>query len=134
MRFRLTVPSRLLVDREVVALQAEDETGRFGIREGHEPFLTALVPSVLLWRERAEEGHGLRERFAAVREGVLRVSREGVYVAVRSAEIAGRLEELAPAVRKARASREERSRRSLNSLYQMQIAAWRNLMEYEHVA
>ena len=50
MNLRLTTPTRLLLDREVTYVQAEDTSGRFGILPGHEPYLTAVVPSVVIKR------------------------------------------------------------------------------------
>jgi F-type H+-transporting ATPase subunit epsilon len=133
MRFRLTDPVAVLADREITSLQAEDATGRFGIRPGHERFLTALEPCILVWRFPLEDGPGTEERFAAVRGGVLRVGGGEAYAAVRSAEISENLADLREVVRRARARAEEETRRSYRSLYQMQIAAWRRLMEYEDV-
>jgi len=131
MRLRLTEPSRVVVDQEVTSVQAEDESGRFGIRNGHERFLTALTPSVLAWRYIPEKLKEEEERFAAVRGGVLRVDGEGVYVAARSVHISADLDDLEQMIRKAREAQSERNRSTLTSLYQMQIGAWRRLMEYE---
>ncbi len=130
MKLRVTVPTRVLLDREVTYVQAEDPSGRFGILPGHEPFLTAVVPSILIYR--TAKGGG-SEGYIAVRHGVLRVTKEGVEVAVRDAHASADLAGLQAEVRKARQNRGQRSYRSTRSLYQMQIAAWRRLMEYEDV-
>jgi F-type H+-transporting ATPase subunit epsilon len=129
LRLRLTTPTRLLVDSEVVYVQAEDPSGRFGILPGHEPWLTILVPSVLVYRAR-EDGE-LRERYAAVRSGVLRVAKDLVQAAVRGAALGPDLGELRRKIMEDRRRLSERSYRSSRSLYQMQIAAWRSLMEFE---
>ncbi|MFW5858355.1 MAG: F0F1 ATP synthase subunit epsilon [Planctomycetota bacterium] len=131
MRFRLTEPTTLVEDREITVLQAEDATGRFGIRAGHEHFVTALEPSILVWRFPGEDGTGERERFAAVRGGVLHATGDRVVAAVRSAHVSEALDELEAIVRRARETRTERKRQSARSFYQMQIAAWRRIMEYE---
>jgi len=128
---RITSPTKVLINRKVTYVQAEDPRGRFGILPGHEPYLTTIVPSVLIYRfveNRREE-----ESYAAVRHGVLRVTREGVQVAVRGAYLGDELEELQEKIHRAREVNEDRSYRSTRSLYQMQIAAWRRLMEFEHV-
>ena len=127
MRLRLTTPTDIVVDREVTYVQAEDPSGRFGILPGHERYLTTLVPSVLIYR------CGGQEAYVAVREGVLRVTTEGVQVAVREAHASGDLRGLQQEIRKSREERSGRSYRSTRSLYQMQIAAWRRLMEFEDV-
>lgn len=128
MRLVIATPTRIVVDREVTAVQAEDATGRFGLREGHERFLTSVVPSILIYR--FEENGAERERFVAVRQGVLRVGK-GVRVAVREAHESEDMSELQEMIRKARAAAAGAAQRMRRSLYQMQIASWRRLMEYE---
>ncbi len=131
MRLRLTTPTDLIVDREVTYVQAEDPSGRFGILPGHENYLTALVPSVLVYRYK--EGGRACEAYAAVRRGVLRVTGTAVQVAVRDARVSTDLADLEQEVRQSREERATRSYRSTRSLYQMQIAAWRRLLEYKNV-
>lgn len=131
MRLRVTVPTQLVLDRDVSYVQAESPSGRFGILPRHEPYLTAVVPSILVYRYK--DGGGEREAYVAIRHGVLRVSRDGVEVAVREAHASDDLAALQEMVRKNRESRDVRSYRSVRSLYQMQLAAWRRLMEYEDV-
>ena len=131
LRLRVTAPTRLILDRDVTYVQAEDPSGRFGILPQHEPYLTAVVPSILVYRY--HDGGREREAYIAVRHGVLRVTGGEVQVAVRDAHASDDLAGLQEEIRKARESRGERSYRSSRSLYQMQIAAWRRLMEYEDV-
>ena len=131
MRLRVTTPPRIFVDREVTYVQAEDSSGRFGILPGHEHYLTVLVPSILIYRY--SDGGGEREAYIAVRHGVLRVTGDGVEVAVRDAHASDDLAGLQEEIRRTREDRRGRSYRLTRSLYQMQIAAWRRLMEYEDV-
>jgi len=130
-RLRLTTPTKLVLDREVTYVQAEDPSGRFGVLPGHESYLTAIVPSILVYRY-AEVGRE-REAYAAVRRGVLRVTGDEVQAAVRDARVSTDLAELEKEVRRSREERVERSYRSTRSLYQMQLAAWRRLLEYKDV-
>ena len=52
MRLTIATPDALLLEQDgVVSLRAEDESGAFGIMAGHVPFLTALTPSVVSWRD-----------------------------------------------------------------------------------
>ena len=118
------------MDREVSYVQAEDPSGRFGILPGHEPYLTALVPSILVYRYHDGEGNE-KEAYFAVRQGILRVTPGAVQVAVRDAYASEELTGLEGEVREARRRQTGRSYRSARSLYQMQIAAWRRIMEYE---
>ena len=66
-----------------------------------------------------------------MRGGVLRVAGGAVHVAAREAHVRDDLAALPEGIRQARESRNWRSDRSTRSLYQMQIGAWRRLMEYE---
>lgn len=81
MILEVVTPTALRVrDDEVVALQAEDASGRFGVLAGHADLVTALEVSVLSWRRR--DG---AQRHCAVRGGVLTV-RGGAHVAVATQE------------------------------------------------
>lgn len=69
MRLTVTTPLAIVVDPEdVTHLRAEDETGAFGILTGHADFLTALLVSVVTWRN----GQGT-EHHVAVHGGMLEV-------------------------------------------------------------
>ncbi|MHA1573738.1 MAG: hypothetical protein ACTSX8_07060, partial [Alphaproteobacteria bacterium] len=74
-----------------------------------------------------------RETYVAVRNGVLRVTREGIQVAARGAHLSDDLAALRQEIRKDREAHADRSYRSARSMYQMQIAAWRRLRAVEHV-
>jgi len=81
MRLAVTTPLAIVVDTaDVVHLRAEDETGAFGILGRHADFLTALVPSVVSWRD-ARGG----EHHVAVRGGMLQV-RGGETIAIATRE------------------------------------------------
>ncbi|MBS0517397.1 MAG: F0F1 ATP synthase subunit epsilon [Proteobacteria bacterium] len=69
MRLLITTPTQVVVDESgVQAVRAEDESGSFGILEGHDDLLTALAVSIVSWR-----GGGDKRRYCAVRRGVLSV-------------------------------------------------------------
>jgi F-type H+-transporting ATPase subunit epsilon len=80
---KLTVatPLAVVVEADNVAhLRAEDETGAFGILQGHAEFLTALAISVASWRDdRGAEHH------IAVRGGMLEV-RSGETITIATPE------------------------------------------------
>jgi F-type H+-transporting ATPase subunit epsilon len=77
MRLLITTPTTVVVDDpDVVALRAEDDSGSFGILQGHADFLTALTVSIVSWRH-ADGG----PKFCAVRHGVLSVTK-GTEVAI----------------------------------------------------
>jgi len=129
LKLRVTTPTRLIVDREVTYVQAEDPSGRFGVLPDHEPYLTAVAPSILIYRWK--QGGRERESYIAVRHGILRVTREGVEAAVRDAHASDDLAGLQQEIRQIRENRSSHAHRSTRSLYQMQLSAWRRLMEYE---
>ncbi len=79
MRLSIVTPLSVVVDEDIASLRAEDATGSFGILPGHAPFLTALATSIVSWRQ------GGRERFCAVRGGVLTVA-DGASVAIATRE------------------------------------------------
>jgi len=62
-RLLITTPAFIVIDDpKVAAVRAEDESGSFGILDGHADLLTALTVSVMSWH-RADG----RQRFCAVR-------------------------------------------------------------------
>jgi F-type H+-transporting ATPase subunit epsilon len=81
MRLLITTPTAVVVDdRQVAGVRAADESGSFGILEGHADFLTALALSVMSWH-RADG----RQCFCAVRHGVLSVA-NGSEIAIATRE------------------------------------------------
>lgn len=91
MRLLITTPTAVVVSEpDVAAVRAEDESGSFGILNGHTDFLTALTLSVVSWRR----SDGTR-RYCAVRHGILSVSNgKEVAVATREAVVSDDLEHL----------------------------------------
>jgi F-type H+-transporting ATPase subunit epsilon len=81
MRLVITTPTKVVIDdSDVIAVRAEDESGSFGILNGHADLLTALTVSVVSWHHGDD-----RRRFCAVRRGVLSVS-NGSEVAIATRE------------------------------------------------
>ena len=85
----ILVPDAVVLDTRVTGVQAADATGRFGLRPGHEPFVTVLVPSLLVYTDEAGT-----ERYAAVDGGVLVLEGDRVSVVTREAVLSDRLEDL----------------------------------------
>jgi F-type H+-transporting ATPase subunit epsilon len=109
MRLLITTPTTVVIDDSaVVAVRAEDESGSFGILDGHADFLTALTVSVVSWRR----SDGVRQ-FCAVRRGVLSV-RKGILVAI--------------------ATREALAGDDLDHLEHVVLAGFRDSVEAERVA
>ena len=90
MKLIVATPTSVAVDADVVSVRAEDETGGFGILDGHADFLTVLPISILRWR--ASDG---AENYCALRRGVLTVSGgTTVHVAAREAIVSDDFEHL----------------------------------------
>lgn len=69
MKLLITTPTATVAAVDGVRhVRAEDETGAFGIMEGHADFLTVLPISVVTW-----DYGGATEGFALVRGGILTV-------------------------------------------------------------
>lgn len=86
----ILVPDAVVLTTRVAAVQAADATGRFGLRPGHEPFVTVLAPALLVYTD--ETG---AEHYAAVDGGVLVLEGDRVSVVTREAVLADRLEDVA---------------------------------------
>jgi F-type H+-transporting ATPase subunit epsilon len=69
MRLLVTTPTAIAVDQDRVRyVRAEDASGSFGIEPHHAELLTTVTVCVVRWRDADH-----RERYVAVRGGVLRV-------------------------------------------------------------
>ena len=125
LRLVLGTPTELVVDEpRLIALQAEDETGSFGIRPGHADFVTALVPTVLRWR--IDDGS---EGYAAVGPGVLMVQGGGaVRIACREAVLGADLESLEAEVARYRAAVVEAARRATVEEMRLETSAIRQIV------
>jgi F-type H+-transporting ATPase subunit epsilon len=127
MRLLITTPTMVVVDEsDVAAVQAEDESGSFGILRGHTDFLTALSVCVVSWRR----GDGAR-RYCAVRRGVLSVS-DGSLVAIATREaVAGDdLDRLEHVVLAGFRDSIEAERAARTASLQLQMNAIRQIVRY----
>ncbi|MDR3538573.1 MAG: F0F1 ATP synthase subunit epsilon [Acetobacteraceae bacterium] len=95
MRLLITEPTAVVADHaDVVSVRAEDESGGFGILQGHADLLTVLPLSVVAWRH--ADG---REAFCAVRRAVMTVhGGTEVAIATRQAQVGRDLDQLEHAV------------------------------------
>jgi len=127
MRLLITTPTDVVIDDpDVVAVRAEDESGNFGILQGHADFLTALTVSVVSWR-RADD----RQRFCAVRRGVLSVSKGNeVAIATRQAVPGDDLDQLEQVVLAQFLEAAEVERMARTDSLQLQMKAIRQIVRY----
>jgi F-type H+-transporting ATPase subunit epsilon len=80
MRLRVLTPTEVVTDRDVAHVTAEDPTGSLGIRPGHAPLVTPLVPGIVVVR-----GADGREDYVAVNGGVMLVGGDTVEIVSRQA-------------------------------------------------
>lgn len=127
MRLVLTTPQQsVLALEDVLAVHAEDSTGRFTILPGHADFVTVLAVAVLGWRQRSgAEGQ------VAVRGGVfvVRGGRE-VSVASRQVVVERAPGELGTAVLADLAAEEAAERAARLEATRLELATWRRLRRY----
>lgn len=127
MRLLITSPTAVVIDeQDVVAVRAEDESGSFGILDGHADFLTALTISVVSWHYAAD-----RQRFCAVRRGVLSVTNGNeVAIATREAIPGDDLDRLEQVVLAQFRDALEAERTSRTESLQLQMKAIRQIVRY----
>lgn len=125
MRLRITTPTAIAVDREVVSVRAEDASGGFGILTGHADFLTALEVSVLSWRDTTG-----RPGYCAVRNGILTVTGgKDVAVATREAHLGDDLDQLEAVVLAGYRQHHEAERTSRTASAKLRMQAIRHMVE-----
>jgi F-type H+-transporting ATPase subunit epsilon len=127
MRLLITTPTDVVVDDlDVTAVRAEDETGSFGILNGHADFLTVLTVSVVAWH-RADG----RQRYCAVRRGVLRVNGGSeIAIATREAIVGDDLDHLEQVVVAEFRTALEAERTARTESLQLQMKAIRQIVRY----
>lgn len=125
MRLRITDPLSIVIEREVIAVRAEDASGSFGILAGHVDLVAALEISVVSWRQ--ADG---KQGFCAVRNGVLTVS-EGTHIdiATREAHPGDDLAELEAVVLAGYRTHREAERGSRTASAKTRMLAIRRMVE-----
>ena len=127
MRLLITTPTAVVVDEpDVVAVRAEDESGSFGILDGHADFLTVLTVSVVSWHHADD-----RQRFCAVRRGVLSVTNGNeVAIATREAIVGDDLARLEQVVLAQFHEALDAERAARTESLQLQMKAIRQIVRY----
>jgi F-type H+-transporting ATPase subunit epsilon len=127
MRLLITTPTAVVIDeQDVVAVRADDESGSFGILDGHADFLTALAVSVVRWHYADD-----RKRFCAVRRGMLSVTNGSeVAIATREAIPGDDLDRLEAVVLAQLREALEMERTARTESLQLQMKAIRQIVRY----
>ena len=122
LELEILAPDRVIVRTQVGSLQAADASGRFGLRIGHEDFLTVLVPCVV--RYHAEDGG---EMFAAVDGGVLLLEGGRISIVTRDAVVAERLDQVADAAAAMLQARKEKEHAARSGFTELETTLMREL-------
>jgi F-type H+-transporting ATPase subunit epsilon len=125
---KLTVwlPSEVLLEEEVVRIQAQAENGWFGILPKHVDTVTSLVPSVLVFQK-----PGQAEEYLAVDHGILVKCGPDVRVSTRNAVRGTSLEELKGQVERQFREREELEKKARAFEAKLETDLVRRLLEEE---
>jgi len=126
MKLRVITPTSVILDEEVVHVTAEDVTGSLGIRKGHLPLVTLLVPGIVMGRA----GDG-REHYVAVNGGVLLVNDDQVTVVSRDAVRSDDLDRLENDVIETFRRQAEEDRASNTQFHKMRLAFLRKVLEFD---
>ncbi len=126
MRLLITDPAAVLADHaDVTSVRAEDESGSFGILDGHADLLTVLTVSVVSWRH--ADG---RAEYCAVRRGVLSVrGGKQVAIATREGQLGPDLEQLEASVLARFRAEAEAERTGRVAAMRLQAQAIRRIVE-----
>lgn len=122
LRLEIIAPDAVVLETAVSGVQAADATGRFGVRPGHEPFVTVLVPSLLVYTD----AHGA-ERYAAIDGGVMVVEKGTVSVTTREAVLSDRLDDLAARAADILDARRRREHHARTEFEELQFALVKQL-------
>lgn len=127
MNLLITTPTEVVVRHDdVLAIEAEDESGAFGVWPHHADFLTALAISVVAWRRQ-----GGVQCYCAVRGGLFTVSGgEAVAIATREAVPGDDLAALEAVVRGRLTTEAEADRQAWAHAEQLRIQAIRQVISY----
>ena len=126
MRLTVRLPTEILMQEEVLRIKAEASNGWFGLLPRHIDFVTALVPSVLVFVRT-----GGTEEYLAIDQGILVKCGPEVSVSTRAAVRGTNLEQLRSAVEERFQAEEEREKKTLASEAKLEADLVRGLLELE---
>ena len=126
MKLTVWLPSEVLLEKEVVRIRAKAENGWFGMLPKHVDFVTALVPSVLIFQEARKP-----EEYLAIDHGILVKCGPEVSISTRNAIRGVNLSELKAAAERQFREREERERAARALEAKLEAELVRGLLEFE---
>ncbi len=122
----ILVPDGVVLKSPMRGLQAADASGRFGLWPGHEAFVTALEPCIVVYRDQHDQ-----ERFAAVDGGVLVLDQNVVSIACREAVVADDLEQIADRANAMLCQRKLEEKTARDEFAELQLTLLRQIKQAE---
>lgn len=123
MNLLIMLPSKVLLDEDVIQVKAESERGEFCLKPRHIDFVTALVPGILTYVDDIDD-----EYFVAVDNGIMVKRQQQVSVATRHA-VPAELGELEKIVRDMQERFVEREKVSRSAAARLEIGFYKRFME-----
>lgn len=126
MKLTVWLPSQVLLEEEVVRIRAKAENGWFGMLPKHIDFVTALVPSVVIF-----QSAGKPEEYLAIDHGILVKCGPEVKISTRDAVRGASLEQLKNEVETQFLAREELEAKARAWEAKLETELVRRLLEVE---
>lgn len=126
MRLTVRLPSEVLLNEEVIRINAEAQNGWFGVLPRHIDFVTALVPGILTF-----QSPGQPEEYLAIDRGILIKCGQSVSVSTRNAVRSADLSQLKHDVEIQFREREEREKTARAYQAKLEADLVRHLLEVE---
>lgn len=126
MRLKVFLPTEILLDEEVAEVVARAPNGSFGILPRHIDFVTALVPSVLIYFD----ANG-KEWFLGIDEGILVKQSKNVMVSTRKAVRGDDLTSLSELLRHDILALDEQERAARMALARLEAGVIRRFIELQ---
>jgi len=127
MKLKVLLPTKVLIEEEVVKVIAEAEDGSFCLKPKHADFVSALVPGLLFY----ETTNG-REEFLAVDEGTLVKCGAEVLVSTANAVRGPNLGTLKDMVQKQFMSVDDRQKTARSAVAKLEANLVRKFIELGH--
>lgn len=125
MRLKVLLPSQVLVDEEVVKINAEAENGHFCLLPRHADFVTALTQGLFFYTPAVSSS----ERVLAINEGILVKVGQEVLVSTRAAVVGADLGQLQAVIQEQYAVLDEHERQTRSALARIEASFVRRFME-----
>ncbi len=112
----VVTPNKRIVKKDIQEVIAEGGEGSFGLLPNHQDYLSAIIPSILTYRQEGKEG------YIAVDDGILVKKGEKVSLCTKEAFEKENLGQLKKEMEESLLSAKESEKRSRQEMLQMEIS------------